>query len=218
MDARESIFEAIRAGNLEQVRGILEEDPAHAADRDSNGMSVLLLARYRANDEILEALLKAAPPFDVFEAAAYGNKEKLSDLLRGDPSLARAYSPDGFTALHLATYFGYDDAVEVLLAHGADARAVSRNPMQLTALHSAATAHRHVIAATLLKHGADPDAIQAGGFTPLHSAAHQGDTMFVDILLARGANAHIVSDDGRDAAAMAAEKNHATLAERLQTL
>ena len=216
MDVRDSIFEAIRAGNLDLLRDILEQDPTNAAQRDANGMSALMLARYRSNDEILELLLKAAPPFDVFEAAAFGHADKLLDLLRDDASLALAYSPDGFTALHLAAYFGYADAVDLLLTHGADARATSRNPMLLTALHSAAAAQRHAIASTLLEHGADPDAIQAGGFTPLHSAAHQGDTVLVDVLLGRGANAHIISDDGRDAAAMAAEKNHSALAARLQ--
>jgi ankyrin repeat protein len=67
----------------------------------------------------------------------------------------------------------------------------------------------------LLARGADPNVKQAGGWTPLHSAAHQGDVEAVDLLLAHGADPHLRSDDGRDAAAMAAEAKHAALAARL---
>ena len=57
----------------------------------------------------------------------------------------------------------------------------------------------------LLEAGADPDAVQRGGWTPLHSAAHNGDARTVELLLAHGAGQAALDDDGRSVADMAAE-------------
>lgn len=215
MNAQDSIFELIRTGNTALVREWVAENPEIAADRDPNGISAVLYARYRSNLEILEILLAASPPLDVFEAAALGRSDVVLDTLRAEPGAAHAWSPDGFTALHLAAYFGHLETLELLIAHSADVRAVARNPMLLTALHSAVAARHAAIAATLLEHGADPNAIQAGGWTALHAAANQGDLPIVEMLLARGADRFAKSDDGRDAIAMATEKNHLHIVERL---
>ena len=52
---------------------------------------------------------------------------RLEELLREDPELARAWSPDGFTALHYAAFFGSPEAVRALVAAGADLEARSTN-------------------------------------------------------------------------------------------
>ena len=210
-----TVFEAIRTGDLDLLQQLVESDPECAAARDAAGVSALTQARYAQRMDFVETLLAAQPPLDVFEASMLGNDERLKSLLGMDRSLARSWSSDGFTALHLAAYFGQPGAVEQLLAAGADARAVSRNMMQLTPLHSAVASQRHHIAARLLAQGAEPNAKQHGGWTALHSAAHRGDSELVDLLLASGADPKVRSDDGRDAAAMAAENDHVALAERL---
>ena len=65
----------------------------------------------------------------------------------------------------------------------------------------------------LLEAGADPDAVQRGGWTPLHSAAHIGDARTVELLLARGADPAALDDEGRSVADMAAESgDDATIA------
>jgi ankyrin repeat protein len=215
LNEQDSIFELIRTGNTELVREWVAASPGIAADRDPNGISAVLYAQYRSNPEILEILLAADPPLDVFDAAAIGRSDVVLNALRDEPGAAQAWSADGFTALHLAAYFGHPETVELLIAHGADVRAVARNPMLLTALHSAVAARRPAIAATLLEHGADPNAVQAGGWTPLHAAAHQGDLPLVEMLLTHGADRFAKSDDGRDALAMATVKNHAPVIERL---
>lgn len=216
MNEQDSIFELIRTGNTALVREWVAEDPAIAAGRDPHGISAVLYARYRANHEIVEILLAANPALDLFDAAALGRQDLVLEALLADPEAARAWSPDGFTALHLAAYFGNPETVDLLIAHGADVRAVARNPMLLTALHSAVAARRAGVAATLLEHGADANAIQAGGWTPLHAAASQGELPIVDLLLAHGADRALKSDDGRDAVAMAAEKNHDAVVDRLR--
>jgi uncharacterized protein len=65
----------------------------------------------------------------------------------------------------------------------------------------------------LLESGADPDAVQRGGWTPLHSAAHNGDARTVELLLAHGADPAAIDDEGRSVADMAAESaDDATIA------
>ncbi len=56
----------------------------------------------------------------VFAAAAKGQTDELRSLVEKDPALINAYSPEGFTPLGLAAFFGHAEAVEALLAAGAD--------------------------------------------------------------------------------------------------
>jgi ankyrin repeat protein len=216
MHERDSVFDLIRTGNLELLREVLAADPNAAAERHPSGISPVLYARYQWNQDAVDAILAADPPLDVFDAAALGRADIVLDALRANLGVTQLFSSDGFTALHLASYFGHREVVELLVTHGADARVASRNPMMLTALHSAVTAKHADIAAFLLENGADANAIQMGGWTPLHAAAQHGDLALVELLLAHGADRNVVADDGRTPVAMAGEKNHAEVIERLQ--
>jgi ankyrin repeat protein len=73
----------------------------------------------------------------------------------GDPA---AWSGDGFTALHLAAFFGEAGAARVLLSSGADVHALSRNPLAVPPLQSAVAAGERELAQLLLEAGARPDA------------------------------------------------------------
>ena len=72
------------------------------------------------------------------------------------------------------------------------------------------------MAALLLQRGAAPDAVQAGGWTALHSAAKQGNAALVELLLDHGAAPAPASDEGLLPADLAAETRHATIAARLR--
>ncbi|MEA2705073.1 MAG: uncharacterized protein QOD63_3018 [Actinomycetota bacterium] len=182
------LFDAIRAGNVAEVRRILSADPGLAALRRPDGISAVLAARYRQDQDLVDAVLEAAPELDLFDAAALGRVDRLAELLDADPELANAWAPDGFPPLSLAAFFGQPQAVDLLLTRGADVGAVSRNAMQVQPLH-AATAARNAEAVTLLLNaGADPDARQQGGWTPLAAARHAGQDAIADILLAHGAD------------------------------
>jgi len=210
------VLTTIQRGDLDGLKHVLSVDPASAAARNAAGVSALVLARYANRADMVDALLAADPALDVFEAAMFGSLDRLEEILRATPESAAAWSPDGFTALHLAAAFGPPEAVATLLAVGADPCLAARNVTRSTPLHAAVAASRTDVVVLLLDRGADPNARQVGGFTPLHAAARQGQAALVEQLVAHGADPAAASDDGRDAATFAAENGHASLAARLR--
>lgn len=208
-------FEAIRAGNAETLRELLGADPALAKSRDETGLSPLMQACYRKRPDLIGLLRATGLDLDFFEAAAIGDRERVASRLAEAPNIVREYSPDGFTALHLAAFFGHEPVVSLLLEHGADADAVSKNGSELRPNHSAAADRASV--QRLLDHGADVNARQRGGFTALHAAAAAGDIGLIDTLVARGADPGLASDDGKDATAMADERGRTEAARLLRS-
>jgi ankyrin repeat protein len=203
--ASDDLFAAIDAGDVDRVGAMLGADPSLAMTRDHEGVSALLRARYRLDRALAEAVKARVAALDVFEAATFGDLDRLAVLLEADPGLTDVRSGDGFTALHLAAFFGQDDAVRPLLARGADPDAHGTGWMTGTPLNSAASAGHAATVDLLLEAGADPDAVQRGGWTPLHSAAHNGDARTIGLLLAHGADPSATDDDGRSVADMARE-------------
>jgi uncharacterized protein len=203
--ASEDLFAAIDAGDVDCVRATLDANPSLAMARDHEAVSALLRARYRRDRALVEAVKARVASLDAFEAATFGDLDRLAVLLAADPDLTERRSGDGFTALHLAAFFGQDDAVRLLLARGADPDARGTGWMTGTPLNAAASARHATVVALLLEAGADPDAAQRGGWTPLHSAAHNGDPRTVELLLAHGADPAAMDDDSRSVGDMARE-------------
>ncbi|HEX7118308.1 MAG TPA: ankyrin repeat domain-containing protein [Longimicrobiales bacterium] len=208
MNAIGTVFEAVQAGDVEGLKQLIADDPKLAAARNDHGLSILLHARHHWRMEMVDILLEADPPLDIFEAAALGRDDRTRELLDEDPSLVDAWSVDGFTPLHLAAYFGQSEAVRTLLARGADATVPSRNPMALTPLHSAAASGSHEICELLLEHGAEVNARQQGGWTPLFCAAARGDVAMTQLFLDHGADASLTQAEGKTPCDLAAERGH----------
>ncbi|MGZ8763754.1 MAG: ankyrin repeat domain-containing protein [Acidimicrobiia bacterium] len=150
-------------------------------------VSAVREALYRGDRAGAEALIVRGVPLNVFDEAASGRVEPLRAMLVEDPSLAAAWSADGFTALHFAAYLGGAEVVEVLLAAGADVRAVSRNDMRVEPLHSSAALGDVDGCRMLLDAGADPNATQQGGWTPLDEALITRNEALTVLLRDRGA-------------------------------
>lgn len=206
------LFAAIRAGDGDRVRELVEARPELAAARDDDGFSAVLQALYHGQGELVDVLLAANPSLDVFDAAAVGRTRGLEELVGAEPELVGSFAADGFTPLHLAAFFGQDDAARLLLEHGADANVVARNEsLRVAPLHSAAAGGHAAIVRRLLEAGADPNARQPGGFTPLHSAAQNGDRESAEALLARGAEPAAATDEGKTPAELAAAAGHGDL-------
>src|SRR3989440_4777733 len=94
------IFDVIRAGNADRLREILAADRAAAGTRNERGHSAVLIAQYHHKKDLVEILLAAEPDLDLFDAASVGRLERARALLDADPSGVKAWSSDGFTALH----------------------------------------------------------------------------------------------------------------------
>ena len=213
-----ALFEAIRAGDLARVTELLDGDPALVRARRADGQTPALLACYHRVPAVLGLLRARGAVLDVFEAAAAGDVTRLAALLGEAPGLVSAHAGDGWTPLHLAAHFGETPAVALLLAHGGDPRARSRNPLANTPLHAglAGTAGLDLVD-RLLSAGAEVNAVDGGGFTPLHLAASRGELSLVTRLLLRGAETSMRTAEGRTPADLARARGHEPTARFLET-
>jgi ankyrin repeat protein len=196
----EELFKAIAGGREQDVQGMLSADPRRAFAKDKNGVSALLTSVYRSKTSIVNLIRSyRKDDLSVFEAAAIGVDEKLGALLAESPALAMTFSPDGFTALHLASFFGPDAsrAVPMLLAAGAQANAYSQNSFHASPLQSAVAASRLGAARLLLEHGANPNGKNDEGYTPLHEAAGSGQLDMIRLLLSFNADLSAKGYDGK---------------------
>ena len=157
-------------------------------------MTQLLEALYRGDADRVSELRARQPELNVFEAAAFGETERLRELLGRDPATANAYGDDGFQPLGLACFFGHVDAARLLLERDADVNALSRNEhIQTAAIHAAAASEgkdestRYELVELALDHGADPNLPQGGGFRAIDAARQNGDKRVERLLLERGA-------------------------------
>jgi uncharacterized protein len=218
MTPADDLFSAIRATDLATVDLLLTDRPDLAASKDSNGLSALTVAAYYGQRSILDRILAAEPDLDRFEASIVGDVNRLAKLLdepNTEPIDQR--SADGFTALHLAAFFGRLGAAQELLDRGADANSWATGSIHVQALHSACAAGHEEIARLLIEHGAEPNGREDGGSTPLHSAAGQGMTSLSDFLMEHGADPKDLTDDMLTPADIAGRAGYPELAAHLRT-
>jgi ankyrin repeat protein len=187
-----TIFELIDAGDLDGTRALLERDPSAAEGRDAQGLSPLMRATYGGKREIASLLR----PLDAWDRLVAGESEGLPP--------PDAWSPDGFTPLHLAVFARNGAAARALVDAGAELDAISQAPFaQVTPLGTAAAFDVNDVARLLLERGADPNATADHGSTPLHAAAANGNRELVQLLLAHGASPDARSRDGQRPADLA---------------
>ncbi len=119
-------------------------------------MSEALQALYEGDRERAEQLLAPDDELPAYEAAAFGRTERLRRQLEEDPANATAWSPDGFTALHLAIFGGSEETVRLLVEHGADVDALATSDVaRVRPLGTAAFVGRPDLEKLLLEAGAD---------------------------------------------------------------
>lgn len=212
---KSSLFEVVKAGDLAAVQALLQDHPELIRAATEHGESLILLALYSGHRRIARLLLEKAADLTLFEAAAMGEQAAVEKQLRASPDSLRAYSKDGWTALHLACFFGYPGIATYLLQLGADPDAVSRNQMAVTPLHSALAAGHQDLACVLIEAGADVNAVNSTGWTPLHYAAATGAADIVRRLIQAGARKEAKNQSGQTATDVAKVKGHLIIAEIL---
>lgn len=162
-----NIFELIESGDAAAVRDHLARDPDAAAAHDEQGLTALMRAAYRGGD-VFAAVRHAAPPLDPFDRIVVGKSDGLP--------APDAWTPDGFTPLHIAAFADNVPAAEKLLAAGADPNVLSTASFaRVTPLGTCAFVGALGVARALLAHGADPRIGEDGAYTVEAEAIARGN-------------------------------------------
>ncbi len=209
------LFDAIKAGKLDEVRRLLSATPDLIHEKE-NGLGPILIAAYRQEPAIADFIAEKSEDLTIFEAAATGRTAQIIHLLERDPALVNAYAEDGFQPLGLACFFGHYETAEYLTKMGAQINTPSRNPLKAVPIQSAAAAGHTKIVILLLDNGADPNLREQGGYTPLHAAAQNGDVGMIRALINHGADVKIASQDGKLPIDLANQAGHAEAATLLK--
>src|SRR5690349_17019625 len=142
-----SIFELIDAGDADAVRRALAQDPSLAAEHDDQGLTALMRAAYRGN-ELFDAVRAADPPLEPFDHILVGDAVGLP--------APDAWTPDGFTPLHIAAFANNAAAAQALLDAGADPNVFATASFALvTPLGTCAFSGATEVARVLLRGGAN---------------------------------------------------------------
>jgi len=147
-----TIFELIDARDAAGLRELLAHDPEAAAARDDQGLSAYMRASYRGG-EVFDVLRDAAPPLGPFDRIVAGE----SDDIAGPHD----WTPDGFTALHMAAFADNVEAARKLLDAGADPNVYATASFaRVTPLGTCRFANAERVEQLLLERGADPSLVE----------------------------------------------------------
>ena len=169
-----TIFDLIDAGDSEEIRELLSREPEAAAEYDEQGLSALMRAAYRGGD-IFEAVMEADPPLEPFDRIVAGKSDGLP--------APDAWTPDGFTPLHIAAFAHNAEAARSLLEAGADPNLIARASFAtVTPLGTCAFAGANDVARVLLEFGADPELATSREARPAVVARANGNDELAELL------------------------------------
>lgn len=210
---RNQMIEAVKTNSIEKVSELINKDLNLVNAKNNRGETAILMAAYYQSQEIKELLLNNGAELNIFEASAVGNTQRVRDLLNESPERIDSYSGDGFTPLGLASHFGNEETVKLLLERGADldARSTDGN-LNNMAIHAAIAGNHERVVKILIDHGADLNAKCEGkwrlGFTPLHVAAYFGREPIIRMLIGAGADPTATTDRGETPLDIAITREH----------
>jgi hypothetical protein len=85
-DLAGELIQAVNDDDAGRVTELLAADPGLVAARDRDGVSAIMLSRYRFDRDTTDALLAVDPDLDAFEAATLGYIDRLRERLTEDPA------------------------------------------------------------------------------------------------------------------------------------
>lgn len=115
---------------------------------------------------------------------------------RGDDVLRRIDPVAGATPLHWASSEGHVNVVKLFVAHKAILTQATTSNDGMTPIHWAVIRGHVGVVDVLLTEGVDVNVRDARGQSPLLVACANGQTTLVGYLLEKGANRHLVDNDG----------------------
>lgn len=182
---------------------------------DSQGASMLVLAAFQGNINLVSVILEKKPVIDAVDhngdtalmGAAQGTHEDVFELLLEKNARIDMVSKYGETLLLCASRGGSIKIVNKLLSLGADIHAT--NDFGKTALMTAAAAGNVEVFMRLLDEKSAIDAVDESGKTMLMHAVKGGNAAIVRRLLSLGADINITDNDDCTLLQLAAKNGHA---------
>src|SRR5438132_338259 len=142
--------------------------------------------------------MREAPPASAFfDAIKAGELDRVKTMVSADPSLVDARDAEG-SAILTAVYHRQKEIVNLLVARGA----------ALSLFEAAAAGEIERVERLLADAGADLNAVDAGGWRPLHLAAANNNLDSMRTLVAQGADVTATNKDRLTAIQLAEQKNH----------
>ena len=180
-----SIFELIDAGDAAGVQAVIERDSDALHARDDDGLGPLMHAAYRGRNAVFYTL------------AAHSSDDPWDRLLLGESEglpAPDAWSPDGFTPLHIAAFAKNAAGAQALLEASADPNVFATATFaRVTPLGTCAFVGATAVARTLIRGGANAALTEVDGASPLDAAFENGYDDLVAVLVVALAHADIES-------------------------
>ncbi|XP_059151162.1 fibronectin type 3 and ankyrin repeat domains 1 protein-like isoform X2 [Physella acuta] len=208
----DDLHQAIRRGNLEKVKEILQSGDVHPDAQDEKDFSALVVAGLQEKFEIMETLLEHGA--DVNRKDASGKTPLIHaasrDLLQTIKWLcehgadAKMLDKSGMAAIHHAVDGGFVKVVEWMLdnseKYGFDIEQIETTG-GMTPLNRCANmtpdAKAYELAASLQLRGANMSSKAYNNFTPLLNAIIRRKPKLVEFFLARGADIYEKNENGQ---------------------
>jgi ankyrin repeat protein len=217
----EELFSAVREGNINTLRNLLQKGGSPNAQDDSK-MTLLHVAARSGHNEIVKVLIQHHANVDdstcrvtpLHLATQYNYIEVIKTLVESNANVD-AVNFQGRTPLHIAYLYGREEIVTYLMTHGANSKVkdIKENvPNDLenvtppkskgnadsliTLLHYAVRDGQNEMVKILIKRKVNINA-SSGGDTPLHVAAQYNYVEIVKTLLQNNANVNVVNFKGR---------------------
>lgn len=195
-----NIFDLIDKNYDEEMEEILNKDVSILGIPNENGITPLLYALYLGKKKLAEKIYSKNFNFSIFESIGMQDLDKVKSCIEKNPNIINSYSLDGWTALHLAAFWGSREIVLLLLGNGAiiDLPSKSKASFGNSALQAAIAMQQLEIVELLLLRGANPNFLQKpSNITPLHIAASRDNEKIISLLLEKGADKTQKTADGK---------------------
>jgi len=202
----QSLIDAARAGDLDQVNSLLQEDSVNINNQDDQGKTAVNLAAEYGHNEVVKALVEHNADLNVQDR--YGltgvswavdeyHYDTFTTLLESGAAVDLRGN-DGRTALHRAACLGQlkEKMLGDLLSLGANVNNVNDNG-ETPLMYGAGNGCRSVI--PLLEHGASVELKNNAGETALMKAADGCRDEAIAALLQYGASKQAQDNEGKTA-------------------
>jgi len=210
------VMKAIQSDDIHALREIVDTQQELAGARDESGNSPLLISAYYGRSAMIRVILDQGVQPNLFEACAAGLAGDAKRLLAENPKLVLERSHDGWTPLHLASFFGHLELVKILLDARAPMLSISNNNEANLPINAAAAGRRNAVVRLLVENGCPPDArASERGYTALHLAANNGNVELIEFLLQSGADRTLKTGTGETPFDLAIKQGHNAAAESL---